>query len=117
MLDPKLTDEPARMAALERYDVLDTPREPSFDRITDLVRSILGVPISAISLVDAGRQWFKSRAGLDAGETSRDIAFCDHTIRQRAPMVVTDAQAAPRFRDNPPVLADPNKDRKSVVEG
>ncbi|APL94605.1 sensor domain-containing diguanylate cyclase [Sphingobium indicum] len=108
MLDPKLTDEPARMAALERYDVLDTPREPSFDRITDLVRSILGVPISAISLVDAGRQWFKSRAGLDAGETSRDIAFCDHTIRQRAPMVVTDAQEDARFRDNPLVMGDPN---------
>src|SRR3546814_14557843 len=89
MLDPKLTDEPARMAALERYDVLETPREPSFDRITDLVRSILVVPISAISLVYAGRQWFKSRAGLHAGATPRDIAFSAHTLRHPPPLALT----------------------------
>ncbi|KKW93121.1 sensor domain-containing diguanylate cyclase [Sphingobium chungbukense] len=108
MLDPKLTDEPARLAALERYEVLDTPREPSFDRITDLVRSILGVPISAVSLVDADRQWFKSLVGLDDKETSRDVAFCNHTIRQRAPMVITDAREDARFCDNPLVTSDPN---------
>ncbi|WP_327752612.1 sensor domain-containing diguanylate cyclase [Sphingobium sp. SJ10-10] len=108
MLDPKLMDEPARLAALDRYEVLDTPREPSFDRITDLVRSILGVPISAVSLVDADRQWFKSLAGLDGSETARDVAFCDHTIRERAPMVVTDAREDARFRDNPLVTGDPN---------
>ncbi|PJG47749.1 diguanylate cyclase [Sphingobium sp. LB126] len=108
MLDPKLTDEPARLAALERYEVLDTPREPSFDRITDLVRGILGVPISAVSLVDADRQWFKSLAGLDDKETSRDVAFCNHTIRQRAPMVITDAREDARFCDNPLVTGDPN---------
>ncbi|GAY20715.1 MULTISPECIES: sensor domain-containing diguanylate cyclase [Sphingobium] len=108
MLDPKLMDEPARLAALNRYEVLDTPRESSFDRITDLVRSILGVPISAVSLVDTDRQWFKSLAGLDESETARDIAFCDHTIRQRAPMVITDAKEDARFRDNPLVTGDPN---------
>lgn len=108
MLDPKLMDEPARLAALERYEVLDTPREPSFDRITDLVRSILGVPISAVSLVDTDRQWFKSLAGLDGKQTSRDVAFCDHTIRQRAPMVITDATEDARFCDNPLVTGDPN---------
>ncbi|WP_375197727.1 diguanylate cyclase [Sphingobium sp.] len=108
MLDPKLTDEPARRAALDRYEVLDTPREPAFDRITDLVRSILGVPISAVSLVDADRQWFKALSGLDAEETPRDVAFCNHTIRERAPMVVTDATEDARFRDNPLVTGDPN---------
>ena len=108
MLDQKLMDEPARMAALDRYEVLDTPREPGFDRITDLVRSILGVPISAISLVDHDRQWFKSLAGLDADETPRDVAFCDYTIRQRAPMIVTDAREDMRFADNPLVTGDPN---------
>ncbi|WP_313809245.1 sensor domain-containing diguanylate cyclase [Sphingobium sp.] len=108
MLDPKLMDEPARMAALERYEVLDTPGEASFDRITDLVRSILDVPISAVSLVDADRQWFKSIAGLDARQTARDIAFCAHTISQRGPMVVTDAREDARFRDNPLVTGDPN---------
>ena len=108
MLDPKLMDEPARLAALNRYEVLDTPREPSFDRITDLVRSILGVPISAVSLVDTDRQWFKSLAGLDATQTSRDVAFCAHTIRQRAPLIIADAQEDERFRDNPLVTGDPN---------
>ncbi|WP_242126069.1 sensor domain-containing diguanylate cyclase [Sphingobium sp. Sx8-8] len=108
MPDPKLMDEPARMAALHRYEILDTPREPSFDRITDLVRSILGVPISAVSLVDTGRQWFKAISGLDSGQTPRDIAFCDHTIRDRAPMVVTDALEDARFCDNPLVTGDPN---------
>ena len=108
MLDPKLMDEPARLAALNRYEVLDTPREPSFDRITDLVRSILGVPISAVSLVDTDRQWFKSLAGLDETQTSRDVAFCAHTIRQRAPLIIADAQEDERFRDNPLVTGDPN---------
>jgi diguanylate cyclase (GGDEF)-like protein len=108
MIDSKLVDEPARMAALERYDILDTPREPSFDRITDLVRSILGVPISTVSLVDADRQWFKAASGLAVGETPRDVAFCNHTIRDRQPMVVTDAQQDARFRDNPLVRGDPN---------
>lgn len=108
MLDPKLMDEPARMAALQRYKVLDTPSEPSFDRIADLVRSILGVPISAVSLIDSDRQWFKSHPGVDVSETPRSVAFCDHTIRQRAPMIVTDAREDARFCDNPLVTGDPN---------
>lgn len=108
MLDDKLTDETARLAALVRYDVLDTPAEPAFDRITQLVRSILGVPISVVSLIDADRQWFKSIDGLDAIETSRDVAFCNHTIRQRAPLVVPDATTDMRFCANPLVLEDPH---------
>ncbi|UZW54243.1 sensor domain-containing diguanylate cyclase [Sphingobium sp. JS3065] len=108
MVDPKLTDEPARMAALDRYDVLDTPSETGFDRITELVRSILGVPISAVSLIDKDRQWFKSHPGLAVSETPRDVAFCDHSIRQRAPMVVNDAREDARFSDNPLVTGDPN---------
>lgn len=108
MLDQKLTDEQARMAALSRYGVLDTPAEPAFDRITQLVRTILGVPISVVSLIDADRQWFKSHAGLDASETPRDIAFCNHTIRQRAPMVIPDATTDTRFSANPLVTGNPN---------
>jgi len=108
MTDAKLNDEPARLAALQRYDILDTAAEPGFDRITDLVRSILGVPMSAVSLIDANRQWLKSRPGLDVDETPRDIAFCDHAIRQRAPLVIDDAREDARFRDNPLVTGDPN---------
>lgn len=108
MLDPKLTDETARMAALIRYQAIDTPAEPAFDRITQLVRSILGVPMSAVSLIDADRQWFKSRTGIDVSETPRDIAFCNHTIRDRSPMIVADACSDLRFSRNPLVTGDPN---------
>lgn len=108
MPDEKLTDEPARQAALDRYQVLDTPPEPSFDRITELVRSILGVPISVVSLVDRDRQWFKARAGIEASETPRDISFCNHSIRQRIPMVIPDAREDARFCNSPLVTANPN---------
>lgn len=96
------------MAALERYQVLDTPAEPAFDRITQLVRAILGVPICAVSLIDNDRQWFKSHPGLDVSETPRGVAFCDHTIRDRIPMIVNDASADLRFSANPLVTGDPN---------
>jgi diguanylate cyclase (GGDEF)-like protein len=104
----KLTDETGRLAALARYDVLDTPAESSFDKITDLVRSVLGVPMSAVSLIDAGRQWFKSHPGINAPETPRSIAFCDHAIRSRNPLIVPDAACDSRFRENPFVTGDPN---------
>ena len=63
--------ESARLAALERYDVLDSPAEASFDRITALVRTVLGVPMAAVSLIDSDRQWFKSHPGIEASETPR----------------------------------------------
>lgn len=106
--DSKLADETARLAALRRYDVLDTPAESPFDTITQLVRTVLGVPISAVSLIDADRQWFKSHPGLDIDRTGRDVAFCDHTIRSREPLVVGNAALDERFRDNPLVTGDPN---------
>jgi diguanylate cyclase (GGDEF)-like protein len=106
--DEKLKDEAGRLAALRRYQILDTPRESGFDKITSLVRTVLDVPICAVSLVDRDRQWFKSLQGLDAEETSRDVAFCDHTIRTRDPLVVNDASEDPRFVDNALVTADPH---------
>lgn len=108
MRDHQLFDEPSRIAALERYEILDTPAEAAFDRITSLVRKLLGVPISAVSLIDRDRQWFKSHPGLDESETPRGIAFCDHAIRSRDPLVVPDASRDARFRDNPLVTGDPN---------
>jgi len=104
----KLGDEPGRIAALERYDILDTPDEGAFDKITGLVRDILGVPICAVSLIDRDRQYFKSRQGLAARETPRDISFCTHTIGSREAMMVPDATADPRFAANPLVTGDPN---------
>lgn len=107
MPDSQLMDEAGRLAALRRYDILDTPAESGFDRITGLVRSILNVPMAVVSLIDSDRQWFKSCNGLDADQTPRDLAFCDHTIRQREPMIIPDATADARFSANPLVTGEP----------
>lgn len=106
--DDKLQDEAGRLAALRRYQILDTPREGGFDKITALIRTVLDVPICAVTLIDRERQWFKSLQGLEAVETPRDVAFCDHTIRNRAPMIVPDATLDPRFAENPVVTEDPH---------
>ena len=108
MTDPKLQDEAGRLAALRRYELLDTPPEHAFDRFTHLVQTVLNVPICAVSLIDAERQWFKSCAGLDATETSRDISFCTHTIQARVPMNIPDATEDPRFAENPLVTGAPH---------
>ena len=101
-------DENERIALLHALDLLDTPAEPSFDRITRLVARTLRVPIALVSLVDSDRQWFKSRVGLNVLETPRDYAFCAHTILQKGPMVVGDATTDDRFTDNPLVTGDPS---------
>ncbi|MCW3474193.1 GGDEF domain-containing protein [Limobrevibacterium gyesilva] len=99
--------EAGRLDALCRYDVLDTPPEESFDRITRLARTALQTPIALVSLVDRDRQWFKSRQGLSVPETPRDISFCAHAVQRDEPLIVRDALADPRFRDNPLVLGAP----------
>jgi len=109
---PELTcddmrDEAGRLAALARYQILDTPTEPQFDRITSLVRSVLEVPISVVSLLDQDRQWFKSCIGLNVRQTARDVAFCDRTIRADEPLVVGNAAEDERFKDNPLVTGEP----------
>jgi diguanylate cyclase (GGDEF)-like protein len=110
MLNVAETDraETQRLSALHAYDVLDTPAEESFDRITRLVCQILDTPIAVISFVDTDRQWFKSRQGLEAQQTPRSMAFCDHTIRTDTLMIVRNALEDERFRDNPLVTGDPN---------
>ena len=100
--------EGARLAALRAHDVLDTAPELAFDDITLLAAEICGVPIAAVSLIDESRQWFKSIVGLDVRETSRDAAFCAHTILQAGLMMVPDAEADPRFADNPLVTGEPH---------
>ena len=100
------SDETDWLAALARYEALDTPLEPAFDRIVRLAALLLDVPIAVISLVDAGRQWFKARYGLDMREAPRTIAFCDHAICGTGILVVPDAELDPRFRDNPVVTGD-----------
>jgi diguanylate cyclase (GGDEF)-like protein len=95
------------LAALNRYEVLDTPTEAGFDRITGLVSTVLQVPISTVSLIDADRQWFKSCVGVTGRETARDISFCTHTIKEREPLHVPDATLDARFAENPLVTGAP----------
>jgi diguanylate cyclase (GGDEF)-like protein len=107
VVDTKILDEPGRLAALHRYEVLDTPREAPFERITGLVRAVLGVPIATLSLIDAERQWFKSCVGLDASETPRNESICTYTIQSREPLQVPDALADPRFMNLNAVVQHP----------
>ena len=100
-------DENERLALLRELDLLDTPAEPVFDRVVRLASRLLEVPMAAFSLIDAERQWFKSRVGIKAGETPRADAFCAHTILQDEPLVVPDARHDPRFADNPLVAGAP----------
>jgi diguanylate cyclase (GGDEF)-like protein len=100
--------EDARLAALHRYNVLDTEPEETFDRITRLVKVVLEMPMAVVSLVDRDRQWFKSKQGVKAAETSRNISFCNHTIQGTEALIVNDALADPRFANSPLVIGDPH---------
>ncbi len=100
--------EADRLRSLRSLDILDTPPEESFDRLTRMARRLFDVPIALVSLVDADRQWFKSSQGLEATETGRDISFCGHTILSDEVFVVRDAADDRRFCDNPLVTHDPH---------
>jgi signal transduction histidine kinase len=107
-MDAVTASEQERLAALYGYQILDTPAERDFDDITALAAQLCDTPKAAISLVDSDRQWFKSRLGLDACETSRDTSFCAHAMHHDDVMVVEDARLDPRFATNPAVLDDPH---------
>tara|TARA_R110001583_G_scaffold121925_2_gene273093 strand:- start:1464 stop:4316 length:2853 start_codon:yes stop_codon:yes gene_type:complete len=105
---PVPKDEQQRMEALKRYEVVDTPPEEVFDRITRIVAAFLDVPIALISLVDETRQWFKSRVGLEVTHTGREIAFCAHTIMNDQLMIVSDTSQDKRFNQSPLVQGEPH---------
>lgn len=109
MIKPPIpSDESQRLKTLRDLRLLDTPPEERFDRVTRLARQVFSTPIALVSLVDADRQWFKSRQGLDATQTPREVSFCGHAILDDKIMVVNDAVIDERFCDNPLVCDNPN---------
>jgi diguanylate cyclase (GGDEF)-like protein len=101
-------DEAQRQKSLESLNILETAIEERFERVTRLASRLIGVPIAAITMVDGGRQWFKSVQGLNGTETSREVSFCGHTILGDDAFVVEDASQDERFADNPLVTGDPS---------
>jgi ribonuclease BN (tRNA processing enzyme)/DNA-binding response OmpR family regulator len=103
----KPREERHRLATLKRLNILDTPREERFDRITRLAAGAFNVPVALITLIDSERQWCKSGIGTDIVESPRDESFCAHAILGKGPMIVEDALADDRFADNPMVTGPP----------
>ena len=104
---PVPPNEVARLIDLRSLEILDTAPEERFDRITRIAQRLFDVPIALVSLIDQDRQWFKSRVGLEATETPRELAFCAHAIMGDEILHVRDASSDERFRDNPLVKDAP----------
>ena len=98
--------EQQRLAAVRRYDILDTPPDEGFDRITALAARLLGVPVALVSVVEDDRIWFKSHHGVDVDQVARDPGLCASCILQEGPWVVTDARKDPRTLANPLVAGE-----------
>ncbi|MGH7093313.1 MAG: ATP-binding protein [Stellaceae bacterium] len=107
MLPPTPSNQAARLEALRRYGILDTPPEPEFDEITELIARVCETPIAVINFIDDGRQWFKSAIGLGIRETPLDVSICAHAILQPGLFVVHDTLNDDRFSSNPLVTGDP----------
>ena len=101
-------DEVQRLETLRSLGLLNSPPSASFDRATRLAANLLRVPIALVSLVDENRQWFKSKIGLNATETSREVSFCAHAVFNREPLVIPDATHDARFAANPLVTGAPH---------
>jgi sigma-B regulation protein RsbU (phosphoserine phosphatase) len=104
---PIPVDEDERLASLRALDLLDSPAEERFDRITRLLTRLFRVPIAYLALIDSDRQWFKSSCGLNSTQTDRGISFCGHAILGDDVLVIPDTVEDERFRDNPLVLGEP----------
>ncbi|MDQ2948654.1 MAG: GAF domain-containing protein [Acidobacteriota bacterium] len=101
-------NEEHRLEVLNRFRILDSASEKSFDEITRLAASVCDTPISLLTFIDRNRQWIKSNCGLSISETSREVAFCSHAIMHPGVFEVEDALQDDRFASNPLVTADPN---------
>ncbi|WP_426122533.1 diguanylate cyclase [Pararhizobium sp. PWRC1-1] len=95
-----------RLAALDAFDLLDTPRDEGLDRVVGLIKEIFTVEIGIVSLIDAHRQWYKSCSGLSAEEVPREDTFCRYVVDIEEPLVVQDATKDPRFAQHPAVTGE-----------
>lgn len=100
-------DDDNRVRALRSLQLLHTPPEERFDRITRLTQALFRTPGVALNLVDAERVWSKSTRGLDTADSARETSFCGHVVQEARPLVIEDTHADPRFLDNPNVLGGP----------
>src|ERR1700758_2548992 len=107
MIPAKPANETQRLKTLRGYEILDTEPEAAFDDLTFLASFLCETPVALISLIDAERQWFKSKVGVSIVETSRDIAFCASAILQPDVFIVPDASQDVRFAENPLVVSEP----------
>lgn len=103
----KLDDEAGRVAAVHRYEFLDAPPEAEFEQLTALLKTMFGVPIAFISLIDDKRQVYTASLGLDIGSLPRNETFCEHTLMASHVMVVEDARVDERFSAHPMVTGEP----------
>jgi GAF domain-containing protein len=108
MRAPVTGKEAARVAALDRYAILDTEPEQSFDDLVILASHVCKTPMALLTLVDDHRQWFKSAVGVQVRETPREVSFCAHAIQQEDLFIVRDTLQDARFKDNPLVTGEPH---------
>jgi GAF domain-containing protein len=107
MIPVRPANEKQRLETLRGYEILDTEPEAAFDDLTLLASYVCQTQVALISLIDADRQWFKSKVGVSVSETSRDIAFCASAILQPDVFIVPDATQDERFAENPLVVSEP----------
>ncbi len=100
-------NEARRLDALRKLNLLDTPIEERFERITKFACRLFDVSISTISLIDSNREWFKSCQGMSNREGARDVSFCGHAVLESDLLIIPDAQQDERFQDNPMVTGKP----------
>jgi diguanylate cyclase (GGDEF)-like protein len=101
-----LASEVARLAELASYRIVDSGPDAAFDALAQAAALVAGTPAAAIGLVDRDRDWFKATVGMDVEELPREVAFCDHVVRERQPVIVDDTAADVRFAANPLVVAE-----------